>query len=201
VATLLTQQQAFEPAPSRRIIVPAGHGAWWGVDVSVSRVAVAYASHGGLGAARTAPFANLDGGARLDHIWAETGLCVADLFQRGWPLPGVVWVEQPSGARPNPSLSYATGVIQAAMFGTIRRVTGQSVKVETVASASWKKAATGYGRHDKPTRKTLGRPVVFEDYGVARWARANGYAGSSWDEADALGIAEAARRTIALDER
>lgn len=201
MASLLAQQQAFEPAPTRRIIVPAGHSAWWGVDVSVSRVAVAYASREGLGAARTAPFADLGGGARLGHIWAQTGLCVAELVRDGWPLPGVVWVEQPSGARSNPALSYATGVIQAAVFDTLQRVTGRAVRVETVASASWKKAATGYGRHDKPTRKKLGRPVTFEDYGVAVWARANGYRGVSWDEADALGIAEAARRTIALDER
>lgn len=201
MATLLKQQQAFEPAPSRRIIVPAGHGAWWGVDVSVSRVAIAYASFEGLGAARTAPFPVLSGGARLGHIWAETSLLVAELVRDGWPLPGVVYVEQPSGARPNPALSYAVGVIQAAVFDALQRATARNVLVETIASASWKKAATGFGRHDKPTRKTLGRPVAFEDYGVARWARANGYAGTSWDEADALGIAEAARRTVALDER
>jgi hypothetical protein len=73
--------------------------------------------------------------------------------------------------------------------------------VETVPSATWKKAATGYGAHYKPTKKKLGRTPVFEDYAVARWARENGYEGSSWDECDALGIAEAARREVALVER
>jgi hypothetical protein len=34
-----------------------------------------------------------------------------------------------------------------------------------------------------------------------KWARLNGYTGASWDEADALGIAEAARRDTALEER
>jgi hypothetical protein len=39
------------------------------------------------------------------------------------------------------------------------------------------------------------------EYGVLTWARQNGYAGCSWDEADAWGIAEAARREVALEER
>ena len=40
-----------------------------------------------------------------------------------------------------------------------------------------------------------------ERYGVLRWARENGYTGSSWDEADALGIAEAGRRLVTLEAR
>jgi hypothetical protein len=32
------------------------------------------------------------------------------------------------------------------------------------------------------------------------WARENGYTGLSWDEADAWGIAEAARREVELGE-
>lgn len=199
--SLLAQQQLIEPQPTRRIIVPAGHGSWWGVDISTLRVAIAHATAEGPRAARTVPFAGLKGGALLAHIWAETGLLVAELVRDGWPLPGVVWVEQPSGARPNPPLSYAAGAIQGAVFDSLQRVTGVSVLVETVPSATWKKTATGFGAHSKPTRKKLGRTPVFEDYGVAKWAMANGYAGNSWDEVDALGIAEAARRTVALDER
>jgi hypothetical protein len=40
------------------------------------------------------------------------------------------------------------------------------------------------------------------DYAVLRIARDDwGYDGTSWDCADALGIAEAARRTVGLDPR
>ena len=198
---LLAQQELLEVPPARSVIVPAGHCAWWGVDVSVSRVAVAYVASDGHRGARTALFADLKGGARLAHIWAETGLLVAELVRDGWPLPGLVWVEQPSGSQPNPALSYATGVIQGAVFDALQRATGRSVLVETVSSAAWKKQATGYGSHYKPTKAKLGRRPVFEDYGVARWARGLGYRGDSWDEADALGISEAARRTVRLEAR
>jgi hypothetical protein len=189
------------PVRSRRIIVPAGHSAWWGADVSVSRLALAYASCEGAHGARTVLFADLKGGARLAHIWAETGLLVAEAVRDGWPLPGLVWVEQPSGAQPNPQLSYVTGAIQGAVFAGVQRVTGRPVRVETVSSASWKKTSCGYGAIYKPTKKKLGRAPRFEDYGVARWAAGLGYGGASWDECDALGIAEAARRTVALEER
>jgi hypothetical protein len=197
---LLAQQELLEAPPARRVIVPAGHGAHWGADVSVSRLALAYACEGRRGA-RTALFADLKGGARLAHIWAETGLFVAGLVRDGWPLPGVVWVEQPSGAQPNPALSYATGVIQGALFDAVQRVTGRSVVVETVSSLAWKKVAVGRGNIYKPTKAKLGRRPVFEDYEVARWARTLGYRGDSYDECDALGIADAARRSVGLEQR
>jgi hypothetical protein len=198
----LAQQELLEVPPSRRIIVPPGHGhAHWGADVSVSRLSLAFVTSEGARAARTTLFRDLDGGARLAHIWAETGGFVEELFRDGWPLPGLIWVEQPSGARPNPNLSYACGVIIGSLHDAIERVTGRTIMVTTVPSATWKLKATGFGRHDKPTKKKLGRSPVFEDYGIARWAKLNGYTGSSWDESDALGIAEAARRTVALEAR
>jgi hypothetical protein len=197
----LAQQELLEVAPPRRIIVPLAHEAWWGVDVSVARVSIAHVTPERTRGARTASFATLEGGGRLAHIWAETGLLAASLIRDGWALPGLVWVEQPSGARPNPSLSYAVGVVMGAVADALARVTAERVRVETVPSATWKKQATGFGRHDKPTRKKLGRAPLFEDYGVAKWARANGYRGDSWDECDALGIAEAARRSVGLDQR
>lgn len=198
---LLAQQTLLDRPPSRRIIVPAGHSAWWGADPAVGRLSVAVATAEGPRAALTASFGDLRSGARLAHIWRETGLFVAGLVRDGWPVPGLVWVEQPSGQRTVPELLYAVGVIQGAIYDALQLVTGHGVLVETVPSSSWKKAACGSGAIRKPTRKALGRAVRFEDYGVARWAAANGYRGSSWDEADALGIADAARRTVALDER
>jgi hypothetical protein len=192
--TLLGQQELVEVPPARRLIVPRGHGAWWGVDPGTERVAFA-CCHTGLGATYTASFETSKGGARLAAIFRETRR-VARLLSEQWSWPGLVWVEQPSGDRPNPPLSYATGVIMAAIADLFPHAI-----VETVPSATWKKAATGYGAHYKPTKKKLGRAPTFEDYGVAVWAQQNGYRGDSWDECDALGIAEAARRTVALEER
>ena len=40
--TLLGQQEAFTPEPPRRIIVPKGCHAYWGVDSSVKRISIAY---------------------------------------------------------------------------------------------------------------------------------------------------------------
>jgi hypothetical protein len=68
------------------------------------------------------------------------------------------------------------------------------VRIETCTSSWWKKRGCGWGAIYKPKRVT-------EEYGVLTWARQNGYEGASWDEADAWGIAEAARREVALDER
>ena len=197
----LAQQEVFTPPPARRLIVAPGFESHWGVDVSVSRVSIAFVASEGRRGARTASFAKLDGGARLAHIWWETGSFVRECLGYGFPLPGLVVVEHPFGKTPNPPLLYAVGVVQASIFDALKREYGREVAVETCASAWWKKAATGYGRHDKPTKEKLGRTPEFLDYGVARWAVANGYQGSSWDEADALGIAEAARRTVALEPR
>lgn len=193
---MLGQQELLEAGPRRRLIVPRGHVAHWGVDPGVERVAFGYV-YGARRTAATASFPVLSGGARLAAIWRETARMASALaLEYAWERPGLVWVEQPSGDRPNPALSYATGVIMAAIADALPHAV-----VETVPSATWKKAATGYGAHYKPTRKKLGRTPRFEDYGVAQWAAANGYAGSSWDECDALGIAEAARREVALEER
>jgi hypothetical protein len=74
--------------------------------------------------------------------------------------------------------------------------------VETTASAHWKKVATGHGRWNKtkphPTKKGKTVKLALEEYGVMKWARANGYTGPSWDDADAWGIAEAARRDVEI---
>jgi hypothetical protein len=92
------------------------------------------------------------------------------------------------------------GVAQAAVFQGFQNA-GHGPVVETVPPSRWKKLATGYGAIPKPQKKDLGRRPEFEDYRVAVWARELGYTGSSWDEADATGVAEAARRTIALEVR
>jgi hypothetical protein len=195
---LLAQQELLEVPPARRLIVPRGHGAWWGVDPGTQRVAVACAADGPSGpvyTARTASFPSLEGGARLSVIRAETERFVAGLLAEGWPRPGIVFMEQPSGKQPNPPLSYATGVVIAAVYDAVRTVTTHPVRIETVASSAWKKRSCGNGGLRKP------RPGSGLQYPVLVWARNQGYTGASWDEADALGIAEAARRTVALEQR
>jgi hypothetical protein len=193
---LLEQQELLEVPPARRLIVPRGHRAWWGVDPGVQRVAIAAvttdASPQPVYRTATASFAPMEGGARLEAIWTDTRRFVAGLLEGGWPPPGIVLVEQPSGSQPNPPLSYATGVIMGAVFAGVRQaLPGRSVRTETMTSGEWKKTATGYGGWKKTVKP----------YGVLRWANANGYAGASYDEADAMGLAEAARRTVALEER
>jgi hypothetical protein len=200
----LAQQELLEAPPRRRLIVPAGHVAHWGVDPSSQRIALAgvlRVPDGSLARwVRSVPFVAGEGGQRLSGVYAETRRFV-EACAVAAPWPGVVWVEQPSGRMTIHALEYAVGVIQAAVFDALEAVTGSLVRVETVPSASWKLAACGRGNLYKPTKAKLGRSPVFEDYGVARWARTVGYEGWSYDEADALGVAEAARREVALEQR
>jgi hypothetical protein len=141
---LLSQQELMVPPAARRVQVPAGRTAWWGVDVSVRAVSIASVNAEGARAVRTAPVDASEGGARLASIWRET----RDLAGRSGRWPGVVFVEQPSGAQPNPALSYAVGVVQAAIYDAVG-----PVKVETVTSSWWKKRACGKGNIYKPKRR------------------------------------------------
>lgn len=195
---LLAQQELMESPPARRLIVPHPHTAHYGVDPGTQRVAVACALDGAQGlvyTARTASFAPMEGGARLSAIYADTLAFVTGLLADSWwPKPGLVMVEQPSGRQPNPPLSYATGVIMAAVFDAVVDVTGHRVRVETCSSSWWKKRACGNGAIYKPKSARA-------EYGVMAWCRANGMDPGGWDEADALGIAEAARREVALEQR
>jgi hypothetical protein len=202
--TQLGQQELMEAGPRRRIIVPEGHGAWWGVDPSTRRVAVAGVSQAADGSlvrwAREQAFAPLDGPQRLGHIHSATSDLVDGLLLDYAPLPGLVLVEQPGGTHRNYELFYATGVIIAALATSLCEA--GAAKIEVVVPGWWKKRACGQGNIYK-TMQVNGKPkpLPFEEYGVLRWARSLGYAGSSWDEADAWGIAEAARREVELVQR
>ena len=198
-------------SPARRLIVPRGHGAgWWGCDFSVRRLSLGFVAPDGRRGARTASIPELRGGARLAAIWSETVRIVSDVvkssprFEDGqtvyrseFPWPGVVLVEQPGGKSLNHPLEYACGVIQGAIHYALWRELSAEVVVDDVVPAHWKLVACGRGDIYKPDPKR-GRPGP---YGVLVWAQANGYRGTSWDEADALGIAECARREVALEVR
>jgi hypothetical protein len=201
--SLLAQQELVE-VPPRRMVVPAGHTAWWGVDPSTQRIAVAGVAtryDGSLDRwVGCRPFRPSAGPQRLSEVYRVTRDYVVSMATC-CPWPGVVFIEQPSGKFENPELSYAVGVTIAAVFNALATETGVPPHIETVTSSSWKKRACGRGNLYKPTKEKLGRAPTFEDYPVAVWARENGYQGSSFDECDAWGIAEAARRTVALEVR
>jgi hypothetical protein len=192
---MLGQQELMEPPQRRRLQVAPGHTAIWGVDPSTRRIAIA-----GVGIEHrdviTREFAPLDGAQRLSHIYEQTKDLVGALANHGYwsPRPGLVVIESRGGKHENPALSYAYGVIQAAIYDGLY-VKGAPVRIEEIAPSKWKKIACGRGNIYKPKRGSS------EEYGVLSWARMNGYTGSSWDEADAWGIAEAARREVALVER
>jgi hypothetical protein len=197
MATMLEQQQLLEPAPPRRLIVAQGHLSHWGVDPSSRRVAIGGVDRQGDRLHRwvqTFPFAKVDGAQRLSEIYTVTRRSTAETAAEH-PAPGVVWVEQPSGANLKLPLYYAVGVMMAAIWDGLYEATGRPVHIETPAPAHWKLVAAGRGNIYKPKS---GDP---SEYGVLTWARLNGYQGSSWDEADAWGLAEAARREIALEPR
>jgi hypothetical protein len=128
--------------------------------------------------------------AVIAHLVRELAAMVATASP-----PGLVVVEQPSGKTPNLELVYATGVILAMLSQGVTAVTGHAIRVETVPSATWKRVAVGRGDIRKP------KPLSSELYAVLVWAKDRGYSGSSWDEADAWGVAEYARRSVILEER
>lgn len=185
----LLQLEVFVPEPQRRLIVRRGMGAHWGVDPSTLRIAVACGSR-----VQTHSFPRTEGLARLNDIYESTVAFMEDLVS--WPIPGFVLVEQPSGKTINLELVYAVGVVIAAMEAVL-----PGTHFETVTSSSWKRVACGRGDISKLDPETKKPWKDREQYGVMQWARANGYTGSSWDESDALGIAEAARRLVTLEER
>jgi hypothetical protein len=196
----LTQQELLSPPPRRHLVVPQGRAGWWGVDPSTLRIAVAgvrsVVCDGVRGVDRWVEmeaFVPVEGAPRLSQIYAKSrALALRCARERG--VPGVVLLEQPSGKVENPMLSYAVGVIMAAVYDGLYSAAGRAVHVETVTSSHWKRVSCGNGGLRKPKRKN-------EAYPVLEWARLNGYAGGSWDCADAWAIAECAHREIGLVER
>lgn len=100
--------------------------------------------------------------------------------------PQLVVVEQPfAQAKHVPPASYYVLGVLLAILGA------WCVPVQTVSPAEWKSKALGkgFGGVRKPKRSSGGSSG--EEYAVLSWARSVGYAGSLWDEADAIGIATA----------
>jgi hypothetical protein len=191
----LGQGELMQAAPPRKLIVPAGHTCWWGVDPSTVRLALAVIDANCVRSVTQVVFPPWEGGERLAAIWRRTSKLAFGAAEE-FP-PGVIAVEQPSGKQENPNLSYACGVALGALHQGVLEATAHTIRTETVASSQWKAVACGKGNLYKPK----GKLVRLEEYAVLRWARELGYKGVSWDEADAMGVAEWARRTFALEVR
>lgn len=194
MTVLLEQQELLPPTPARSVDTVAGREAWWGVDPGTKRVAIGSVTEGGERAVISEEIPRCEGSERLRAIYTHTADAALRAIGGGLlPRPGYILVEQPGGEHRNYPLFYAVGVTIAALAAAV-----PGVEVGIVPPATWKKAACGKGDIYKPKATMRAAGAV---YGVLAWAHENGYSGSSWDEADALAIAEAARRRVALNIR
>ena len=148
----------------------------WGVDVALSRLAIACASLASerVDVERLVTRTDATEGERRGLLDRRIRFHVRALACR-FP-PAVVWVEQPSGRFRALQLTYATGVVQAAMFEALE------VPVFTVPSSAWKRRTVGVGNATKPQ--------------VAAWVDRLGVDVASQDEADAVAIAVAGRAMV-----
>lgn len=184
------QTELFAGQP-RRDLIRFGAFGYAGVDPSTKRCAIARIDEHGRRCVDTVSFPELGGSDQLAAVYSG----VRGLWERIRDGIGLVVVEQPSGAKQNPQLVYAVGVTIAAIVAGSALPRAIAPTVETVPSSKWKKDVCGSGAIRKP------KPADQRPYGVLLWARENGYAGSSWDEADAWAIAEWARRSTRLVRR
>lgn len=148
----------------------------WGVDVSTTRVAFASTN----GRTLSAEISKLDGAARLAQAREE-----ATYAARSFTVPDndplCVWVEQPTGKHPKPTLVQMVGVVSEAIYAALSTLYAHPVTIYPIAVASWKKAALGFGNADKDD--------------VMAWAQML-WDPANQDEADALAIAFAGQSMI-----
>jgi hypothetical protein len=188
MSVALGQEQLLEDAPEHAIIVPRAGFGHWGVDPSTKRVSIAWIGPDGERGVETESFPAPREALRLTAIRELTYRFAGDL-QHTHPA-GFVFVEQPSGKQITLALTYAVGcIVEAIQAALVMHTDGFVPVVGMVSSSSWKKIALGRGDVYKP-KKDDPRP-----YYALTWAQERGYRGRLWDEADAYGIAEAARKT------
>lgn len=198
----LGQQSLIEQPKPRSLIVPKGCTSWWGVDSSTRCVAIGVATAGQI-VVENEPFPKTPAMQRLSIIY-ETSRVLAARLATAYP-PGLVFVEQPSGSgqQVNHELEFAVGCSIAGIYDGVRAA-GMVPAMELIVASFWKKAACGNGAIKK-TMKVEGKrwpqPLPLEEYPVMQWARLNGYDGDSWDSADAMAMAHAARVTCDLVAR
>lgn len=148
----------------------------WAVDPAVSRLAFAFAPlPGGLIELETLLVdSEAREGQRLG--WLDRQVRIYARQAAGRFPPACVWVEQPSGRHRNLPLTYATGVVMAALFEAL------ACPVWSIPSAAWKKRTVGAGNATKAQ--------------VAAWVAERGGAAGSQDEADGYAMAAAGRAMV-----
>jgi Holliday junction resolvasome RuvABC endonuclease subunit len=148
----------------------------WAVDPALARLAFAFADvDSSAVAVETLVTRTTEReGARLGLLDRQLRIYARQAAGR-FP-PACVWVEQPSGRFPKPQLSYAVGVVQAALFETL------ACPVWTITSGAWKRRTVGVGNATKPQ--------------VRAWVDRLGVDVDSQDEADAVAIACAGRAML-----
>lgn len=148
----------------------------WGVDVAIAHLAFAYADttcddvHVETLITRT----SAREGERLGYLDRQVRIYARQIA--GVFPPVVVWVEQPSGLSRALQLTYATGVIQAALFEALE------VPVWTIPSSAWKLRTVGRGNASKTQ--------------VQAWCDANRLPYGDEHQADAVAIAVSGRRMV-----
>jgi hypothetical protein len=149
----------------------------WGVDPSTTGIALAWC--GTQVGARSAEIkGHPRGGERLSALWwATSNLSNRIIAEERSRCPSYVLVETPPGHLHANQLTYATGVIMAAIFNSIA-VWNPMVVVEEVNISSWKAEIVGHGNATKEQ--------------VMDWALTHRFEGNTQDEADAHAIAHLA---------
>jgi len=149
----------------------------WAVDPALARLAFAFAAVDSDAVAVESLITRSDAreGARFGLLDRQVRIYARQAAGR-YP-PACVWIEQPSGRFRNLQLTYAVGVLQAALFETL------ACPVWTVASSAWKRRTIGVGNASKAQ--------------VAAWVDRLGVEVDGQDEADAVAIACAGRAMLA----
>ena len=153
----------------------------WSVDVAMSKLAFGFAGVGWQSVEVESLHINGDysDGRRLGLIDRQVRI-YARQVESTFP-PVAVFVEQPSRRFPKPQLSYAAGVVQAALYETL------GVEVLTITSGEWKKATVGVGNATKAQ--------------VGAWVRRHCPDVFDEDECDAYAMAWAARGRVTVTPR
>lgn len=148
----------------------------YGVDVSTKAIAFASLPEGRT---RTLSVAAKPGIRRLAVAYPAIYGFVRALATSDPPV--AVWIEQPTGRHPKPSLGNMAGVAAAAIYNALHDHYGLECPVFFIAVSEWKKAATGKGNATKDevsvwASNVFGKKARTEDESDAL---AIGYAGQS----------------------
>jgi Holliday junction resolvasome RuvABC endonuclease subunit len=148
----------------------------WAVDPAVSRLAFAFADLESEAIEVETLLVDSEAreGQRLGWLDRQVRIYARQVAARR--PPACVWVEQPSGRYRNLPLTYAVGVVQAALFEAL------ACPVWTLPSSTWRHRTVGVGNATKPQ--------------VAAWVAERADVDGQ-DEADAYCIAAAGRAMVA----